>query len=56
MSGSCREALLGVRDWSGVPPDVQEYSTVTPGCLGVVGRPSRVSTIGLKTLPDDREW
>ena len=53
MSGSGREALPNVLEWSGVPswmsggcrealPHVREWSGGSPGCLGVVGRPSRV--------------
>ena len=45
MSGSGREALSNVRDWSGVPP----------GCPGVVERPSGMSENGRETLPDIRE-
>ena len=40
MSGSSREAVPKVREWSGVPP----------GCLGVVGRASRMSESGQESL------
>ena len=73
MSGSGREilpdvpewweALLDVRQLSGVPPDVREALPVLwessgdhPGCPGVVGRPSRMSGSGWEALPDVREW
>ena len=56
MSGSGREVL----------PDVREWSRNLSGCLGVVrrpsrmstsgGRPSRISGSGWETLLDDREW
>ena len=40
MSGSGQEAHPHVQEWSGSPP----------GCLGVVGRPSRMSESVLKVL------
>ena len=46
MSGSGRESLLDVRELSGVPDR----------CPRVVGRPSRMSGSGQKTLPNVREW
>ena len=46
MSGSGRESLGDVREWSGDPR----------GCPGVVGRPSRMSGSGREVLPDVREW
>ena len=56
MSGSGREALADVREWSGCPP----------GCQGLVGSPSRMSGSGWEAfrmsgsgweaLPDDQEW
>ena len=36
--------------------DVRELSEGPPSCLGVVGRPSRMSGRGLEALPDVREW
>ena len=45
MSGSGRDALGDVREWSGDPP----------GCPGVVGRHSRMSGSGWETFPDVRE-
>ena len=42
MSGSGREAILDVREWSGGPP----------GCLGVVERTSRMSGSCQETLSD----
>ena len=45
MSGSGREALPDVREWSGC----------TSGCKEVVGRPSRLSGSGRATLTDVRE-
>ena len=46
MSGSGREAIPDVREWSGGPP----------GCPGVVGRPSRMSGSGQEALPNVRAW
>ena len=46
MSGSGREILTEVWERSGGPP----------GCLGVVGRPSRLSRNGWKTIKDVWEW
>ena len=46
MSGSGRETLLDVREWSGGPPE----------CPGVVGRPSRKSRIGREALRHIREF
>ena len=46
MSGSGREALPDVRDWSEDPR----------GCPGVVGRPSWISGSGQEDFPDVREW
>ena len=46
MSGCGREALQGVREWSGG----------LPGCSGVVGRPSRMTGSGREAILDDREW
>ena len=46
MSGSGREAL----------PNVQEWSGGSPGCPGVVGRPSQMSGSGWKALTEVREW
>ena len=70
LSGSGRETLPDVREWSGDPPrcsgvlrralsDVQEWSGVSLGCpggplgcLGVVGRLSRLSGRVSRPLPD----
>ena len=46
MTESGREALLEVREWSGVPP----------GYPGVVGRSSRMSESGQEAFPYVREW
>ena len=53
MSGSDRETLLEVQEWSGGPH----------GCPGMVGRPSRMSGSGRETVryvweafPEVREW
>ena len=63
MSGSGREVLPDIREWSGGPPGCpgllgSSYrfrydSTEFPG---VVGRPSRMSESGREALPDVREW
>ena len=46
MSGSNQKAI----------PNVRECSKGLLGCLGVVGRPSRMTGRGLEALPDVREW
>ena len=56
MSGSGRDALptfesgqevlRNVLEWSESHPDVREWSGGPPECLGVVGRPSRMSGSG----------
>ena len=53
MSGSGRLALPDVRKWSGVPPGC---SGASPGCLGVVGWPSRLFGRCRESLPNVREW
>ena len=45
MSGSGQQALPDVRQWSGDPSD----------CLGLVGKPSRMSRSGRESFPDVRE-
>ena len=55
MSGSGRESLPVVRDWSGRTRDVQEWSGGPPRCPGVVVSPSRMSGNGPVTLGDVRE-
>ena len=37
-------------------PGIQASSGDPPGCTGVVGRPSRMSTSGWEALLDVREW
>ena len=46
ISGSGRESLLDVQEWSGGYPE----------CLGVDGRQLQMSGNGRKALPDVREW
>ena len=46
MSGSSRDALPDVWQWSGGPS----------GRQGVVGRPSQMSGRGREAFPDVREW
>ena len=46
MSGSGREALGNLREWSGS----------LFGCPEVVGNPSGMSGFGWKAIPDVREW
>ena len=63
MSGSGREALPVVREWSG---DLSECPGCPPGYPGAVGRPSQIfgrgrrpslmSGSGREALPDVREW
>ena len=66
MSGSGRQALQDVWEWSGVPPgcngsglesllDVQEWSGGFPGYLGVVKRPSRMSGSSREAHPEVQE-
>ena len=45
MSGSGRESLPNVQDWSEDPTE----------CPGMVGRLSRMSGSGKEALPDNRE-
>ena len=77
MSGSGRDSLLDVREWTTGPLECPEVvrrpSQMTgsdrealPGCLAVVGspsrmsgsggRPSRMSRSGRAGIPNDREW
>ena len=56
MSGSGREALKNIWEWSGTLPDVRDWSGFPPGCPGVVGKPYRRSGSGREALPDVREW
>ena len=46
MSGSGRQAVTDVREWSGGPPR----------CAGVVGIPSWMSGSGREAILDVREW
>ena len=59
MSGSGRETLSDVQEWSGGPPGcpgVVGRPSQRPGgpsgCPGVVERPSRLSGSGRETLPN----
>ena len=51
MCGSGWEALTNVRKWSGAFLDVREWSLGSPGCPGVVGRPSVMPGSGRDALP-----
>ena len=58
-----RETLPNFREWSRGPPEGAEWSANLskcpggpPGCLGLVGRPSRMSKSDRETLPDVWEW
>ena len=53
MFVSAREALPEV---CGALPDIREWSGDPPGCLGVIGRPSRMSARWREVLPNVREW
>ena len=60
MSGSSRETLLDVRQWSGIPHGCPGGPL---GCLGALGRPSwmsgrpsRMSGSSRETFQDVREW
>ena len=46
MSGSGREVLPDVQEWSRILPDVRECSGGPPVCPVVVGRSSRMSESG----------
>ena len=52
MSGIGRETLPVFRDWLKALPDVWEGSGFPPGCLGVAGRPFRMSGSCREALPD----
>ena len=56
MSGSGRDDLPDVREWSVEPPDFREWTGGPLGCPGVVGRPSRMSRGGRESLPNGWEW
>ena len=56
MSGSGREALPEVRVGTEALPDDQELSGGPPGCLGFVGRLSRMSGSGREGFSDVWEW
>ena len=56
MSGSGWEALLDVREYREALSDVREWSGGPPGCPGMVGRPSWMSSSGREALSDVREW
>ena len=56
MSGSSRETLLDVLEWSGDTLDARELSRGPPRCPGPVERPYRMSGCGREALPDVREW
>ena len=56
MSGSGRDALPDVREWSGYLGNLREWSGSPPECPGVVGRPSQMSGSGREALLDVREW
>ena len=53
MSGSGREAVPDVREWSVGPPGF--FSVVGKTSL-VIGRRSQMFGSGRETLPDVREW
>ena len=56
MSGSVRDALTDVREWSGAIGDLREWSGDLPGGPGVIGRPSWMSGSGRESLRAVREW
>ena len=56
MSGSGREAILNIREWSGCLPGCPGALGSPHGCLGVVGRPSWMSGSGREAIPDVQEW
>ena len=66
MTGSSRNALPDVWEWSGGPPrcpscwkalpGVRECSKGPPRRAEVVGRPSRMSGSGRVADPDVQEW
>ena len=55
-SGSGRDALPDVREWSGDPNRCPRLVESPPECQDVVKRTSRMSAIGWEALPDVRKW
>ena len=56
MSGSGRDTLPDVWEWSGDPPGYLGVVGRPAGCPGVVERLSRMSGSGLETLVYVRKW
>ena len=56
MSGRGRDALQDVWEWSGVSRGFAGVVRRPPGCLGVVGRSSRIYESGRDAPLDVREW
>ena len=66
MSGSGREALPHVQEWSGDAPNMTGSGREATECPGLVGKPPRcpglvqrsssMSRSGRQALLDDREW
>ena len=56
MSGSGRETLPDVWEWSGGPSGCPRVVGGPPRYPGVVGKPFRMSGSGQEALPDIREW
>ena len=56
MSGSGRETLPGVREWSVGHPGGLGVLRWPSWMSGMVGRPSRFSRSGRETLPNFLEW
>ena len=56
MSGSGREALSDVWEWSGGPRGFAGVVERPPGCPGVIGTPFRMSRSGREALPNVQEW
>ena len=52
MSGSGRETLHDVGEWSGRPPECPGLVGSPSRSPGVVGRPSRMSGSSREALPD----
>ena len=56
MSGSGREALQDVWDWSGDPDECLGVMGGPHGCQGVVGRPSPMFRSDWDVLPNVQGW
>ena len=56
MSGSGRDALPDVWEWSGCPPGCPGVVEMPLRMSGMARRPSRMSESGLEAVPDVQKW